>query len=42
MRVIIRVIKRQTTDDEALEIKKGVQDAVKKYEGIEVTMNTMD
>lgn len=42
MRLIIRVVKRSTNDDEALEIKKAIKEALKKYEGVTVNMDTMD
>lgn len=41
MRVIIRVIKRDTTDEEAIAMKKKVKEALKDYKDIEISMETL-
>jgi len=40
MRVIIRVTKRDTNDEEAIKIKKAVEAAVKQFQDATVEMNT--
>jgi len=42
MRALFRIVKRQTTDEEALEIKKAIAAALEKFKPIEVNMNTED
>jgi methyl coenzyme M reductase beta subunit len=41
MRCIIRVIVEQTTDDEAIKIKKEIQKALKDYKNVSVELSTM-
>lgn len=40
MRAIIRVTKRDTTDEEAIKIKQAIEKAVKEFEGATVELNT--
>ena len=40
MRLIIRIIKLKTTDEEAIEVKKKIVEALKGYEDVQVTMTT--
>ena len=42
MRAIIRVIVEQTTDDEAVAIKKKIQAALKDLKNVKVELSTMD
>lgn len=41
MRVIIRVIVSDTTDEKMIEIKKKITAAVKDYEKVEIELSTM-
>ena len=41
MRAIIRVIIEQTTDDEAIAIKKKIQQALKDQKNVQVELSTM-
>lgn len=41
MRAIIRVILRETTDEEAMAIKKKIATALEKVKDIEIEMTTM-
>jgi len=40
MRVIIRVIKLKTTDEEAIDMKKKVVEALKDHADVQITMTT--
>ena len=40
MRLIIRVIKLKSTDEEAVEMKKKIVEALKGYEDVQITMTT--
>lgn len=42
MRVIIRVIIEQTTDEEAIAVKKKIMAALKDVKGVKVELSTMD
>ena len=40
MRLIIRIIKLKTTDEEAVEMKKKIVEALKDHPDVQVTMTT--
>jgi hypothetical protein len=42
MRAIIRVIVEQTTDDEAIKIKKLIAAALKDFKNVKVELSTME
>ena len=40
MRLIIRIIKRDATDEEAIAIKQAVKKVLEKYPNVEIDMQT--
>lgn len=42
MRVIIRVVKRDATDEQSVEMKQAVKKALEKFENVQVNMETME
>lgn len=41
MRAIIRIIIRETTDEETIKIKQKIQAALKDYKNLDVELSTM-